>query len=59
MGWWVDRGTDRVRDPGAYGATAWLDLARGYGAYVVIESDSVDGTVLAESLYDPVAVAMG
>jgi CubicO group peptidase (beta-lactamase class C family) len=59
MGWWVDRGTDRVRDPGAYGATAWLDLAKGYGAFVVIESDAVDGTVLAESLYDPVAAAMG
>ncbi len=49
MGWWVDRETGRIRDPGAYGATPWLDLDDGYGAYLVVEADgSAVGGLMSE-----------
>jgi len=49
MGWWIDRGDPPVlTDPGAYGSTAWLDEARGYGAFLVIEATSDLGSLLAE-----------
>lgn len=47
LGWWVDR--DRrglIFDPGAYGATAWLDEERGYGAFLVMEVTSDLGAAL-------------
>jgi CubicO group peptidase (beta-lactamase class C family) len=53
MGWWIDRDSGRIYDPGAYGSVPWLDLADGYGAYVVLEADAVTGTQLAGELYDP------
>lgn len=53
MGWWIDRDSGRIYDPGAYGSVPWLDLADGYGAYVVIEADAVTGSQLAGELYDP------
>ena len=43
MGWWVDRASGQISDPGAYGSFPWLDLDDGYGAYLVIEADSGDG----------------
>jgi CubicO group peptidase (beta-lactamase class C family) len=52
MGWWVDRTTGRITDPGAYGSVAWLDLADDYGAFLVIERDSETGAELAAFLYD-------
>jgi CubicO group peptidase (beta-lactamase class C family) len=52
MGWWVDRESGRISDEGAYGAVPWLDLADGYGAYLVIEADSATGNELAGLLYD-------
>ncbi|RLE24804.1 MAG: hypothetical protein DRJ50_04100, partial [Actinobacteria bacterium] len=58
MGWWVDRDNGRIRDPGAYGSTPWLDLADGYGAYLVIEADSGTGGELAGQLYDIVDQAV-
>ena len=33
-------------DPGAYGAFPWLDLGRGYAAFLVIESDAGVGAQL-------------
>lgn len=54
MGWWVDRDSGRITDPGAYGSVPWLDLADGYGAYLVIESDSQTGGQLARQLFDVV-----
>jgi CubicO group peptidase (beta-lactamase class C family) len=53
MGWWIDRDSGRIYDPGAYGSVPWLDLADGYGAYIVIEADAVTGSQLAGELYDP------
>jgi CubicO group peptidase (beta-lactamase class C family) len=41
LGWWVDREHPGVfADPGLYGAFPWLDLDRGYGAFIAIEGDS-------------------
>jgi CubicO group peptidase (beta-lactamase class C family) len=58
MGWWVDRTTGRLVDPGAYGAYPWLDLDDGHGAYLVVEADNRTGTDLAELLFAPVADAI-
>ena len=61
MGWWVDRASGRISDPGAYGSVPWLDLDDGYGAYLVIEADTATGALLAAQLYDVIdeAVAAG
>jgi CubicO group peptidase (beta-lactamase class C family) len=58
MGWWVDRDNGRLRDPGAYGSVAWLDLDDRYGAYLVIEADGALGGALAAELYDVIDVAV-
>jgi CubicO group peptidase (beta-lactamase class C family) len=58
MGWWVDRESGRISDEGAYGAVPWLDLADGYGAYLVIEADSATGNELAGLLYDVIDEAV-
>ncbi len=59
MGWWVDRTTGRLTDPGAYGAVPWLDLDDGYGGYLVIEADAGTGNELASMLYGPVEEILG
>ncbi len=58
MGWWVDRERGHVSDGGAYGTVPWLDLDDGYGAFLVIEADSVTGNLLADELYDVVESAV-
>ena len=58
MGWWVDRTSGLLTDPGAFGAVPWLDLEDGYGAYLVIESDAATGYILASELFDPVDAAV-
>ncbi len=58
MGWWVDRASGRISDPGAYGAVPWLDLDDGYGAYLVLEADSGTGLELAGLLFDAVERAV-
>lgn len=58
MGWWVDRASGRITDPGAYGSVPWLDLADGYGGFLVIEADAATGNELASQLYDVVEQAM-
>jgi len=58
MGWWVDKASGRIDDPGAFGAVPWLDLEDGYGAYLVIESDATTGYILASQLFDPVDAAV-
>jgi CubicO group peptidase (beta-lactamase class C family) len=58
MGWWVQRDTGRIDDPGAYGAFPWLDLDDGYGAYLVVESQSVIGAEIAAELAEVVHDAM-
>jgi CubicO group peptidase (beta-lactamase class C family) len=58
MGWWVDRASGRITDPGAYGSVPWLDLDDGYGAYLVLEADSGTGAELADLLYEPIDEAI-
>jgi CubicO group peptidase (beta-lactamase class C family) len=58
MGWWVDRSSGRINDPGAYGSVPWLDLDDGFGAYLVIEADTGTGNELAALLYEPVEAAV-
>ena len=58
MGWWIDRTTGLLTDPGAFGSVPWLDLEDGFGAYLVIERDSGTGTELAGLLFDPVERAV-
>jgi CubicO group peptidase (beta-lactamase class C family) len=58
MGWWVDRVSGRINDPGAYGSVPWLDLEDGYGAYLIVETDTATGVELAGLLYDAVDAAV-
>ncbi len=49
LGWWVlDDGV--IEDAGAYGAVPWIDLDRGYGAYLVVEATSSKGRDLARAI---------
>ncbi len=52
MGWWFQRDTGRIDDPGAYGSFPWLDLDDGYGVYLVVESQSLIGAEIAAELAD-------
>lgn len=57
MGWWVDRVEPGVViDPGAYGSDAWLDVPRGYGAFIAIEGNVTLGAELLGAVV-PVAGA--
>ncbi len=58
MGWWINRDTGRLSDPGAYGSTPWLDLDDDYGVYLVVEADGATGTALADLLADPIDEVM-
>ena len=58
MGWWIDRETGRVSDPGAFGTVPWLDLDDGYGAYLVIEDSTEVGLELAGLIEDLVHTAV-
>jgi CubicO group peptidase (beta-lactamase class C family) len=58
MGWWINRVTGRLSDPGAYGSTPWLDLDDDYGVYLVVEADGATGTALADLLADPIDEVM-
>lgn len=47
FGWWVDRDQPSLTiDPGAYGAYAWIDEERGYGAFFALEENTGVGTEL-------------
>jgi len=58
MGWWVDQDGRRLTDAGAYGSTPWLDLEDGYGAYLVVEEDTLTGFELSNQLFDVVEAAV-
>jgi CubicO group peptidase (beta-lactamase class C family) len=58
MGWWVDRATGRLQDGGAYGSLPWLDVAAGWGAFLVIEADSTTGFELWREIEPAVTAAM-
>lgn len=51
LGWWVDGSNPAyVENAGAFGAVPWLDLDRGYGAYLALESTARRGRTLAAQL---------
>jgi CubicO group peptidase (beta-lactamase class C family) len=51
MGWWIDRTHPGVfADPGLYGSFPWLDLTRGYGAFLAIEANGDVGGALWQSV---------
>lgn len=54
LGWWIDRTSGRLTDPGAYGSVPWLDLQAGRGGYLVLEADARTGAELAALLYQPI-----
>ena len=54
MGWWINRDTGQLSDPGAYGSTPWLDLDDRYGVYLVVEANGATGTALAALIADPI-----
>lgn len=58
MGWWLWRPNGMLTDPGAYGSVPWLDLADGYGAYLVIEASTDLGLDLYSRLEPYVDAAM-
>ena len=50
MGWWVDRMTGTISDPGAFGSVPILDLDDGYGMLLMTESSSWLAGSLADEL---------
>lgn len=50
LGWFVSRQDAVVYDGGAYGATPWLDLDRGYGAMIILEAHHTQGAALFEQV---------
>lgn len=48
----------RLRDPGLYGSTAWIQPDDGFAAYLVVESTSNIGNELAKKLYPLVEAAV-
>jgi CubicO group peptidase (beta-lactamase class C family) len=46
MGWWIDRAHPGIFvDEGAWGAIPWLDLNRGYAAFIAVESNFANGDI--------------
>ncbi|MDQ2679369.1 MAG: beta-lactamase family protein [Actinomycetota bacterium] len=52
LGWWIGDGDseDVIEDAGAYGAVPWIDLDRGYAAYLIVEASSSTGRELAREI---------
>ena len=47
MGWWIERANPGVFvDAGAWGAVAWIDLNKDYGAFIALETDPQTGAAL-------------
>ncbi|MCB1843152.1 MAG: serine hydrolase [Halioglobus sp.] len=48
MGWWieppedVDAAPTLFRDPGAFGALSWIDIERGFGGFMAIQSKALE-----------------
>lgn len=58
LGWWVSRDQPGVVfDPGAFGAVAWLDMGRGYGVMIILESNATIGAQLRQQV-EPIAAAI-
>ncbi len=52
MGWWIDRETGQISDPGAWGAVSWLDLDERYGAYLIVEDEGDTGQALKDEIQE-------
>jgi serine-type D-Ala-D-Ala carboxypeptidase/endopeptidase len=55
MGWWFDRvdlsgKAEIISDPGAWGAYPWMDLTRGYAAFLFVRKQLSDGVKLQRAL---------
>ena len=53
LGWWII-GDQLAADPGAYGATPWIDDARNYAGYIVVEATSSLGVELFNRSLDSI-----
>jgi CubicO group peptidase (beta-lactamase class C family) len=58
MGWWIDRDSAIIADPGAYGAFPWIDQQRGYGAFLALEDTSQVGGELFAQVAPLIAAAV-
>jgi CubicO group peptidase (beta-lactamase class C family) len=58
MGWWIDRSSGRISDPGAYGSFPWIEKDAGYAVYLVVESEGPIGAGLAAELFEPIDTAI-
>lgn len=54
-GWWTDRATGILYDPGAYGASAVIDPDAGWAYYLAVETTGDNGFVLSEQIRDDIA----
>lgn len=53
-GWWTDRATGILYDPGAYGASAVIDPEAGWAYYLAVETTGENGFVLSEQIRDDI-----
>lgn len=59
LGWWIDRDVPGfVNDPGIFGATPWLDEARGYAGMILVEDRVELAEVFLERLIPLAAEAV-
>ncbi|HQV58108.1 MAG TPA: serine hydrolase domain-containing protein [Ilumatobacteraceae bacterium] len=58
MGWWINADTQRVVDPGMYGAVPWLSLANGYGGYLIVEDTAAVGMEIVGQVDGPIRAAI-
>lgn len=65
FGWWMSRTQPGLlADPGAYGASPWIDLERGYGVMILLEAEATLGASvrtlaqpILEDIFDALAVS--
>jgi CubicO group peptidase (beta-lactamase class C family) len=63
LGWWIDAVDAagepvHVSDAGAFGAIPWLDLERGYAAFLLIQDRLMTGLALFDRIVEPVRRAV-
>jgi CubicO group peptidase (beta-lactamase class C family) len=63
LGWWIDAvdhagESVHVSDAGAFGTIPWLDLERGYAAFLLIQDRLTTGLALYDQIIEPVRQAV-
>jgi len=53
-GWWTDRASGVLYDPGAYGASAVIDPEAGWAYYLAVETTGDNGFTLSEQIRDDI-----